>query len=245
MTSFDAYELLSLWEAERDLGHPERALLLLGLARPGQPRERLAAMSIGERNRILFEMRQHLFGDRIEGLANCSQCDEALELNLRICDLLSTVSPDAPVMGGSLRVDEVEVTFRLPNTTDAILASRCPDPVQSRRLLLRRCVLADRQDGPSVPADELDDITLARIAQQMEILDPLSDVQLSLECAECGHSESILMDIASYLWRELTVEAKRLMDDVRVLAREYGWREVDILAMSGRRRLFYLHEGAS
>ena len=39
---------------------------------------------------------------------------------------------------------------------------------------------------------------------------------------------------------ELATQAKRLLREVHFLARAYGWREADILAMSARRRQAYL-----
>ena len=48
------------------------------------------------------------------------------------------------------------------------------------------------------------------------------------------------MDIGEFFWRELTVQAKRLLREVHLLARGYGWREADVLALHPRRRQAYL-----
>ena len=40
--------------------------------------------------------------------------------------------------------------------------------------------------------------------------------------------------------REVEAEAMRLLRDVHVLARQYGWREADIIAMSPLRRQMYV-----
>jgi hypothetical protein len=50
----------------------------------------------------------------------------------------------------------------------------------------------------------------------------------------------VLFDIVSFFWTELSAQAKRLLREVHTLARGYGWREADILAMSARRRQLYL-----
>ena len=46
--------------------------------------------------------------------------------------------------------------------------------------------------------------------------------------------------MAEYLWKEVLIEARRLLREVNALARTYHWREADILALSPRRRQAYL-----
>jgi hypothetical protein len=54
-----------------------------------------------------------------------------------------------------------------------------------------------------------------------------------------------LFDIGRYLWEELRAQAVRLLHEVHTLARFYGWREADILALSAARRHAYLELAAS
>jgi hypothetical protein len=61
-----------------------------------------------------------------------------------------------------------------------------------------------------------------------------------LTCAACGHRWSALFDIVAFFWTELCVRAERLLVEVHTMARAYGWREADILAMSEARRHCYL-----
>ena len=56
----------------------------------------------------------------------------------------------------------------------------------------------------------------------------------------CGHEWDELFDVVSFVWAELEVQACRLLQEVHVLARAYGWREGDVLALSPRRRRLYL-----
>ncbi len=58
---------------------------------------------------------------------------------------------------------------------------------------------------------------------------------------QCPHRWPVTLDIASFFWNEIAVQAKRLCHEVHVLARAYAWREADILAMSERRRQYYLN----
>ena len=70
--------------------------------------------------------------------------------------------------------------------------------------------------------------------------DPQAEVLMPLTCPNCEHSWHSLFDIVSFFWTELTSQAKQLLQEVHVLARFYGWREADILAMTTVRRRFYL-----
>jgi hypothetical protein len=240
MMAFDAYDLIALWERDQGLSVADKALLLLALARPGVSQQELGAMPIGARDRALFEMRRALFGNRLEGLAVCSECGEQLEMELPIADFLAGAKPAEPTDHASITAGGAEVRFRLPTTDDAVLVSRIRDNSDARQALVRCCIVNATQGGASVAPGDLDSEIIARVSQEMEALDPLSEIRLTLACSACEHTQSVLLEVASYLWQELVSEAERLLEDVRILAREYGWREADILAMSGRRRQFYL-----
>ncbi len=70
--------------------------------------------------------------------------------------------------------------------------------------------------------------------------DPGAELLLELLCPACGHAWDEALDVASFFWAELDVQARRLLREVHVLARAYAWREADILALSPRRRRLYL-----
>ena len=77
----------------------------------------------------------------------------------------------------------------------------------------------------------------------MEVCDPLAAIDIPLDCLNCGHQWQPLFDIVSFFWTEIAAQARRLLREVHTLARYYGWREADILAMSAIRRQFYLEMG--
>lgn len=246
MTSFDAYDLIALWERDQSgLPVAEKALLLLALARPEASREALGAMSFGARDRALFELRAALFGHTLQALSSCNECDEQLEVELHIGDFLASVAPTPPAAHASLSAGDIDLRFRLPTTDDAIMVAHCAQEADARQLLVRRCIIAASRGDLAVAPDELDDEVIASVSEAMESLDPFSEIQLKLACAACNSTQSVLLEIAPYLWVELVSEAERLLDDVLGLARVYGWREADILAMSGKRRQFYLDRRSS
>jgi hypothetical protein len=81
---------------------------------------------------------------------------------------------------------------------------------------------------------------ITHIATQMVEIDPQAEILFALSCPACQHEWQILFDIVSFLWTELSAQAKRLLLEVHELARHYSWHETDILAMSPMRRNLYL-----
>ena len=86
--------------------------------------------------------------------------------------------------------------------------------------------------GAAAAPGDLPDEVLAALADEMSARDPQAEVLLDLTCPTCGASWQTVFDIAAYFWAELAAEAKRLLREVDALARVYGWREADILALS-------------
>ena len=81
---------------------------------------------------------------------------------------------------------------------------------------------------------------VAVVTDGMSAADPQADVELALACQSCGATWSAPFDIAGFLWAEIHAWAQQLLRDVHLLARAYGWREPDVLALSPVRRNLYL-----
>ncbi len=96
------------------------------------------------------------------------------------------------------------------------------------------------QEGRLRAAAELPESALATLVDVLAERDPQAETRLLLTCAACGHRWSALFDVVSFFWTELGARAERLLVEVHALARAYGWRETDILAMGESRRHFYL-----
>jgi hypothetical protein len=79
-----------------------------------------------------------------------------------------------------------------------------------------------------------------RLAERLAAGDPWAETLLALRCPACRHEWTVLLDTAAFVWTALRSRAQRLVHDVHTLARAYGWREADILAMSSWRREAYL-----
>ncbi len=95
-------------------------------------------------------------------------------------------------------------------------------------------------DGEGASIGELPVEMVAALGDALVEADPLVDVVLHTECAECCYSWSPWCDLGSLVWSEVVSAAARVLDDVHTLAQHYGWHEADILAMGSARRQAYL-----
>lgn len=242
MRSLSVPELLDVWERGQTQSTPHRALLLLAAAGSTDATDapdKLAQLSIGQRDARLLVLRELTFGSQLTSVATCPACGDQIEAMFDVSDLLVAPVADASEIL-SLKINGEEIRFRLPNTQDQIALTACADVATARDQLLRRCLLNAHHDDANESASELSPDAQQMIAQRMEEADPQADIQLKLDCGRCGHVWQIAFDIGSFFWRELDAWAQRLLTDVHALATAYGWHERDILSMSGARRQFYL-----
>ena len=70
--------------------------------------------------------------------------------------------------------------------------------------------------------------------------DPQAATELALDCAACGHQWNEVFDAGHFLLHALDDWAQRLLDQVHVLAKAYGWTEQTVLALPPMRRARYL-----
>lgn len=239
MRPFSAQLLLDVWERGLCLHPVERAQDLLAAACPETPPEALANLSIGNRDAELCTLRELTFGPEAIGVTKCPACGEPLELSFDLAELRTE-----PAGKGCdemvVRVDGFDVYFRMPNSRDLVAVSREKDVSRGRILLFERCLLSARRQESDVRVEELPEEVVRAVAERMAEADPQADVWLDLACISCGHRWQEQFDIGSFFWSEIHAWASRLLSEVHTLARTYGWREADILAMHPWRRQFYL-----
>ena len=252
MRKLSIQDLLRIWE--RGLRqHPiDRALTILAVAFPEKSRDELAALSIGQRDKQLLDIREQTFGATLNLFFECPQCAEQMEFPLATADIrVAPPSPPTPLLEGEgpgvrakqefeLVTDDFVLRFRPPNSFDLAAIAGYQDVNTARRLLVQRCVLQISRGGVEVYSKELPEEVVAKLAARLAECDPQTEVLLDPECPSCGHHWQMIFDIVSFFWTEISAQAKRLLRDVHTLARFYGWREADILSMSAARRQFYL-----
>ena len=244
---FSASALLDIWERGAALSPVAQALVILAVAFPDVPADRLAHLTIGQRDAILLKLRELTFGPHLKGLEACPACGERLEMAFEVCDLrrsdaaLPDLATDQAVAAtGSLTISPYQVNFRLPDSADLNAVAGMEEPRLARQQLLLSCLLKISKDGQATSAGELPAEVLEAVMERMTQAEPLADLTLAVTCPACGHSWQVLFDIVSFFWSEINAWSARLLREVHVLASAYGWRETDILAMSAWRRQRYL-----
>jgi hypothetical protein len=222
----DAQSLIACWELGRRRHPLDRALLLYAAAAPDEDPDSLADRPLGRRNAALLRLRRSIFGDTLKSCVDCPKCGERLEFSLSADALLERAASHALT-----HAQLGKLQLRLPTTRD--LASIAAETEESRavRKLLER--LAD------APADELE-FSEEELTRALDTADPCIDLTLDLSCPACDHTWSAPFDVPAYLWDEIDVRARRVLDEVHALASTYCWSEKQILALSEVRRRAYL-----
>lgn len=237
MQRLSAEKILAIWETGRPQHALDRALTILAAASPGASRDALADLSIGERDTRLLQLRALVLGPRAEGFAECPRCAERIEFPLDTAAIIpeglaSARPPFAPARY-EIESNGNTIRFRLPTSRDLAQVVAAPDSSQGLRRLMESCVFTPNDS--TVP-----DETIAAVGQAMLQADPQAEITLRLNCPACGHEWDLLFDIADFFWTEIAVQAQRLLREIDVLARAYGWTEREILSLPAQRRQSYL-----
>ncbi len=195
---------------------------LLALARAlGEDAERLEDASVAEWERWLLDTRRTAIGGKIEAVAACPHCATKVRFAFGIDELpLPEKAPET-----ALTVRDLADLERSALTGEAALAflgaraEGIEEAVALRRLSseARDCMLAALEAGSAGLG-----------------------LDLAAECAACGGEIVLPFDVAAFLDDELRARARRLLDDIHVIASAYHWSEDAILALPRQRRLAYL-----
>ncbi|MCS6287656.1 MAG: hypothetical protein H8K10_01600 [Nitrospira sp.] len=228
--------VLDLWEQGVNRHPIDRALLLLQHACPEETFESLCDWSVGARDARLLALRRDTFGDRIESYAECPDCHNGLEFDLSCEELLASAVNSGP---GWRVVEQGGRSWELrgPTSRDLVAAAAATDLAAARRLILSRCVR-----GAGRPVDEAgwtDEVQQVLTVGLNEV-DPLAEILIDLSCQVCGRQWQSLFDVVGFLWHEIQTRSRRLLQEVDLLARTYGWTEREILRLGEQRRSLYV-----
>lgn len=204
-------------------------------------------LSVGDREALLLQLRSITFGDTMPCILGCPAqgCGEPMELTLQVSELLTPAYAQVRKQH-ELSIDDegasYSLQFRLPTAADVDAAASlaCHDPELAALELLRSCLAGATHDGRPVAAESLPGAVRDAVAAAMAEHDPQAEIDLELDCPNCGQPLSVIFDAAGYLLQELERRAQQALRDVHVLASEYGWREWEVLQMSAGRRARYI-----
>jgi hypothetical protein len=168
----------------------------------------------------------------------CPACGGALEFPLDT-DALSSGGSDGGERRNTVEAEGIALTLRAPTSRDLMQAAGA-DLAAIEAALLRACVISAEKEGRAIAVADLPAAVRAAAAEAIVSHEPLTEVLLDLACPDCGHGWPMPFDIAAFFFDEIGQHARRLIGEVALLARRYGWSEQDILAMSPARRQAYL-----
>jgi len=237
MRVLNAPDLLDAWERGQAQLPAERAVTLLTLA--GMATEEAASVPLGRRDTQLLALRERLFGPQVVAVVDCGSCGDSIEADFTTSDVRVDGDGERPAPRLHLASDGYSITFRLPVTAD-VLAAAQDGGSDGADVLLGRCIERAEYGGKAVAVAELPMTCRNDVAVAMAAADPQAEVELAISCPSCGAQSPRLFDVAGFVWRELSAWAERTLTEVHALARSYGWREADVLAMSAFRRRRYL-----
>lgn len=241
MNALGAAQLLNAWERGLNQSLLQRALILLATAFPDRSPGGFATMSIGQRDLLLLQLRERLFGQQLSNTAVCPQCYERVEWQSSIVDFMIATDPGITIADEFyLQTEGYRLRFRLPNSMDVAAITAAGTVENTAQTLLLRCVLEAELDGVNCVGEPLPDVVIQALNERIETLDPQADIRINLSCPGCSHNWFALFDIASFLWVEINDWAERTLQTVYRLATAYGWSEREILNLSPVRRQLYL-----
>jgi hypothetical protein len=245
MEPLSAADLLALWEQGSGASPHQRALLLLGAARPDLPRAGLGAVPLGARDAELLRLRRSTFGERLAATIACPACGEQLDLEISADAIQPAVDADSVHPPIGVAVAGRELAIRPPTTDDLIAAAEAvahdgAEHGTVRRALVARLVIGDSPAGNMPPDDAISSELDVAIGEALAAADPDLQLALDVSCPACAHAWVTPLDVTDFLWTEVVAGARRVADEVAGLAAAYGWRESEILALSPWRRRMYL-----
>lgn len=240
MRTLTANDAIRIWEKGHREPPAQRVLSLLAAACPEEGFDELQRLTLGQCDDRLWEVRKRVFGPEINGFAECSSCGERLEFTLNTDDFRVS-NPSSPAGSEfALESEGYTIRFRLIDLEDLAVTASAGSVDLVRERLIERCILEVRRGAEQITAAELPQKVIAELGRRFAEIDSGSEVLVSLTCPACESSHELPLDISSFFYTELSVQAQRLLREVHVLAGAYGWRESDILELSPRRRQFYL-----
>lgn len=243
-------DLLDLWERAALLAPVERALALaaarLGDGLEGDPGDGdgagtsgpdvadLRGQPVGRTHARLLALHERLRGPRLEVRADCPRCAAQVQLELATPELLATKPgrPESVLVHGDRLV-----TWRSPTPEDLIAVAGSVDGPSA---LAARCLSVTTADGTPVEVDDLDPAVGPLVDDLVAEADPLAEIVAVVTCPDCALDLEVDLDPVVLVWAEVEAAAHRLLHEVDVLARAYGWTQADVLALGERRRAAYL-----
>jgi hypothetical protein len=231
----------------RELSGAEELMLLGGGSSvPLVVRHLLAALSgatvddlpVGDAESLLLALRATVAGEAIRAELTCPNggCRARIDLSFSTAGYLRHRRPrqvrTLAASGEWLReTNGGDAAFRIPTLRDQVEVCGHREPAAE---LARRCMLGE-------PSPR----TRKRIERLLDAIAPTLSDYVEGRCPDCGTAVEVYFDVEQFVLRELREAAADVIDDVHLLASQYGWSESDIVALPRSRRSAYAERARS
>jgi hypothetical protein len=204
--------------------------------------EHTAALSRGDRDYAIMQLRRSLFGDNLDLVVTCANpsCREDADLRLQVADLAPEPASAAPEI---IRADTALglVLLREPTGADDEAVAGRPQAEASAMLWSR--LILDLAGTGSVTENgwkELDASVRHNVALALADGQSGPSLAFTAPCPSCGAWMEIELDAPMLLAAELGVATERLFAEVHLLAYGYHWSQDEILSLPREHRWRYL-----
>lgn len=232
-------DILNIWEHGMSRHPIDRALTIILHSYPDITFEDITKFSIIKRDMYLLDIYEKNFGSLLRCFSTCPSCKENLEFEIALEDILSKQN-EIEENHINFTVNDIKIKLRLPNSLDLASVALYKNASISRNELIKRCITEVRNEKKAFSQAEITQEIIDDVSEYMDGYEHNGEIDFDLKCNTCGHKWQITFDILTFLWKEISLHAKRLLYEIHVLASVYGWHEKDLLAMSAVRRRYYL-----
>ena len=187
-----------------------------------------------DRDRLLAAVYKNTYKDFLQSTVPCAACSARFDLDFSLDALINHIQQKS---GADRNVAQKEVgwyelpdgvCFRLPTGEDEFAVAGLP-PQYSVQILLERCV---KNGDINVVGQQVQE-AMAQIA-------PVLATEMSAQCPECGHEQTVYFDIQSFLLSRLMQEKKQTVWEIHRLATAYHWTHSEILNLPRSLRRNYV-----
>lgn len=188
---------------------------------------------VGDRDYLILQLRRLMLGDRFAAVFSCTECKRAMDVEFLAQDIAIEPRPqNVAIYAWQANDAQRVVRYRLPNGADQEAVADL-SAIEAVETLLARCVIDD--GGTPLSVKER-----TAVIAEMDAHAPQIDLELELNCPECGHSFTTPFDCTSFFFSEIRAQSRHLIREVHYLALHYHWSEAEILNLQRDRRRRYL-----
>ncbi|MDX8391054.1 MAG: hypothetical protein R8K53_00545 [Mariprofundaceae bacterium] len=196
---------------------------------------RVAALSVGDRQHLMRHLQILLHGDAVWYSATCTQCHADFDFQLELSQLpVKTAGQGYPF--AEVATSAGLCRFRIPTGRDQSALSGFADEEQACVELLHRCLLCvDGEKAAEGIVFSTDD--REAIESALEEIAPDIGCEISVCCLACKTENRVALNPYACIGKS----GQQIIPEVHKLAWYYHWGEAEILAMPSQRRQHYLN----